>query len=127
MFSNDLIFSLGCGRVFEGTNQQMFDSLFRVSQLPGETLIFSSHEYTADNLKFALRQFPQDEKLKRLRPEILQKRAKDLPTAPTSLAFEKEHNPFFRWGDSAIRQPLNMLDSEDWLVFAEIRQRKNNS
>lgn len=126
LFSNDLIFSLGCGRIFEGTAKQMYDSLNTVFQLPDETLIFSSHEYTQSNLHFALSVFKEDKKLLNIKKEIQHKLDNSIPTVPTTLAFEKQHNPFLRWNDLEIRQTLNLEDAENWQVFARIRELKDN-
>ena len=127
LFSNDLIFSLGCGRVFEGSYQQMQQSLKRVTDLPDNTLLFSSHEYTLDNLKFGLALFPDDKKLLGLRDHIIIKSQHQVPTIPTPLSFEKEYNPFLRWNDPYIRKKMELEDAEDWEVFAEIRQLKDRA
>lgn len=125
LFSNDLIFSLGCGRVFEGTMPQMFESLKKVRELPDETVIFCSHEYTTQNLLFARSLFPEDEKLKALDGKIQNQLNLQVPTVPTTLRFEKEHNPFLRWDDPLIRKAMELNDTEDWQVFAEIRRLKD--
>jgi hydroxyacylglutathione hydrolase len=125
LFSNDLIFSLGCGRVFEGSFPQMFESLKKVRELPEETVLFCSHEYTLGNLEFGRGLFPDDPSLLEVDPLIRDKCQKEIPTVPTSLAFEKRYNPFLRWDDSGIRQALDMKDAEDWQVFAKIRELKD--
>ena len=125
LFSNDLLFSLGCGRVFEGSFKQMFESLKRVRSLPDRTLLFCSHEYTKNNLEFALRLFPEDEKLRQCQREIFEKTKRGEPTVPTPLGFEKKHNPFLRWEDPYLRKCLKMEGKQDWEVFAEIRKRKD--
>jgi len=125
LFSNDLLFSLGCGRVFEGTYQQMFESLKKVSSLPDDTLIFASHEYTQANLNFALSVFPDDSPLQAVREEILSKIKLQDPTVPTTLGFEKKHNPFLRWSDKSLRQTLKLTEAEDWQVFAKLRELKD--
>ena len=122
LFSSDLLFSLGCGRVFEGSLKQMFESLKKLRELPGETLIFSSHEYSQNNLNFALHLFPKDEKLNHCRKNILDKVKSGQPTVPTLLSFEKEYNPFLRWDDPLLGKNQNM---EDWEFFAEIRKQKD--
>ncbi len=108
LFSNDLLFSLGCGRVFEGTFKQMHESLKKLKNLPDETLLFCSHEYTKNNLDFALSFFPKDKKIQQCREGILEKIRKDEPTVPTPLGFEKVHNPFLRWDDPDLREQLSL-------------------
>ncbi len=136
LFSNDLVFSLGCGRVFEGSFKQMHTSLKKLRDLPSETWLFCSHEYTQNNLEFALSLFPEDRKIQQCQEGILEKVRDGDPTVPTLLGFEKTHNPFLRWDDSDLRQQLalgktggpqalNPEIMEDWKVFAEIRKRKD--
>lgn len=125
LFSNDLLFSLGCGRVFEGTYQQMYQSLKKVSALPDDTLVFASHEYTLANLNFALSIFPQDPPLLAAQAEIRKKIEAQVPTVPSTLGFEKKHNPFLRWSDKSLRKTLGLTDAEDWQIFAKIRELKD--
>ncbi|MEM7645446.1 MAG: hydroxyacylglutathione hydrolase [Pseudomonadota bacterium] len=127
LFSNDLLFSLGCGRIFEGTPPQMFSSLAKVRALPEDTHIFSSHEYTASNLNFALSIFENDSNLLSLQEDIADKLANQQPTVPTRLSYEKRNNPFLRWDDPGLRKSLGMEKNEDWEVFAEIRRLKDMS
>ncbi len=125
IFSNDHVFSLGCGRVFEGSMQQMYESLKKFRDLPDNTLIFSSHEYTHKNLQFGLKLFPQDEHLQRVAPHIHAKVANNIPTVPVDLAFEKKHNPLLRWDDLSIRKAMELESAENWEVFAEIRRLRD--
>ena len=136
LFSNDLLFSLGCGRVFEGSFKQMYGSLKKLRELPDETLVFCSHEYTHNNLRFALSLFPEDKKIQECQKEILEKLNKKEPTVPTSLGFEKECNPFLRWDDLDLRKQLDLKKGEgspiknpetmeNWEFFAEIRKQKD--
>lgn len=125
LFSSDLLFSLGCGRIFEGTPQQMFASLNQVRALPDETLIFSSHEYTETNLKFGLSQFKDDPQLLNIQKDLNEKFENQTPTVPMKLGFEKRNNPFLRWDDPLLRQKLKMETSEDWQVFTKIRTLRN--
>lgn len=126
LFCNDALFSLGCGRVFEGTHQQMHESLQVITQLPDETWLFCSHEYTANNLKFALSALPDDPALNKISESIFMKRQQDEPTVPTTLLFEKEHNPFLRCDDKFMRKALGMADEPSWQVFAHLRTRKDH-
>src|SRR6056297_2479319 len=113
-FTADSLMALGCGRVFEGTMPQMHASLGKLAALPPETLIYSGHEYTADNPRLAARA-----------EEIARTRAEGRPTVPASLAEELETNPFLRAHDPAIRAQLGMEGATDAEVFAEIRRRKD--
>lgn len=126
LFCNDALFSIGCGRVFEGTHQQMHKSLQKIMALPNETLLFCSHEYTESNLNFAVAQFPKNEELKSLQDTVSQKLKEKTPTVPTTLAFEKQHNPFLRCDHPEVRQALGMPSQEAWQVFAELRTRKDH-
>lgn len=116
LFTGDTVFSLGCGRLFEGTAEQMLNSFKRIRALPLSTKIYFGHEYTAANLKFAL---SIDSKNKKLQ-------AKPAPTTPTRLAEEIEQSPFFRWDDPCLRKNLNMTTASDVQVFAKIRSLKDD-
>jgi hydroxyacylglutathione hydrolase len=125
LFVNDLVFSMGCGRVFEGTYEQMHHSLQKITHLPKDTLLFSSHEYTQSNLEFALNQLPNDAKIRAADQAIQLKHKAQQPTVPSTLGFELAHNPFLRTQDPHIRQTLHLTDAKDWEVFAELRRRKD--
>ncbi|CAN0336978.1 unnamed protein product [Phaeothamnion confervicola] len=126
-FAGDTLFALGCGRVFEGTPQQMWSSLQKLAALPPETKIYCGHEYTAANAKFALTIEPENEKLQARAKEIEALRAKGLPTVPTTIAAELATNPFLRAANPAIRKRLGLESAPDWQVFGEVRERKNKS
>ncbi|MCZ2327922.1 hydroxyacylglutathione hydrolase [Bartonella sp. F02] len=126
LFAGDTLFSLGCGRLFEGTPAQMLNSLKKLRQLPDKTLLYCGHEYTKDNALFALTIDPKNQKLHKKAEEIFQLRAKNAMTLPTNLGEEKEMNPFLRWDDSAVRRNLAMEKETDEEVFAEIRKRKDH-
>ena len=108
----DTLFSLGCGRVIEGTMGQMYESLGKLARLPGETLVCCGHEYTQSNARFALHVDPDNAALRRRAETVRTLRAESRPTVPTRLADEREQNPFLRAG-SAER-------------FAELRRQKDN-
>lgn len=127
VFSSDLLFSLGCGRVFEGSYEQMHASLEKIASLPDDTWVMSSHEYTIGNLDFALSQFPNDKKLLKIEEKLRKKVQNQIPTVPSLLSFEKEHNPFLRTQDPEIISTLKLESPEPWQVFAEIRKRKDHS
>lgn len=124
-FAGDTLFALGCGRVFEGTPEMMFNSLRKLAALPGDTAVYCGHEYTASNAKFALTIEPDSAALQARAKEIEQLRAAGRPTVPTTIAAELATNPFLRAHVPAIRERLGLPDAPEWQVFAEIRERKN--
>lgn len=126
VFTGDTLFSLGCGRLFEGDAPMMWDSLSKLMQLPQDTIVYSSHEYTEANAAFAVTVDPDNQALHKRVENIKQLRAKGEPTVPSSIAEELATNPFLRAADKGIRHHLNMTDASDAEVFAEIRQRKDN-
>ena len=125
-FTADSLMALGCGRVFEGSFDQMWESLSKLAALPPETLICSGHEYTAANAKFAVTIEPDNTALQNRIAEISEKRAKGLPTVPSLLSLELETNPFLRAGKHSVKAGLDMIDASDSAVFAEIRRRKDS-
>lgn len=126
VFTGDTLFSLGCGRVFEGTPEQMWESLSLLAALPPRTVVYSAHEYTLANAKFALSVDPDNDALKTRVAEVQKKRSSNHPTVPSLLSDELATNPFLRAGDPAIRAHLGMEQASDAEVFAEIRKRKDN-
>ncbi|WP_212111743.1 hydroxyacylglutathione hydrolase [Bartonella queenslandensis] len=126
LFAGDTLFSLGCGRLFEGTAAQMLNSLKKLRKLPDETLLYCGHEYTKNNALFALTIDPHNKKLHQRVEDVFLLRAKNAMTLPVTLGQEKETNPFLRWDNDAIRKKLSMNDATDEEVFAEIRKRKDN-
>lgn len=126
VFTADSLMALGCGRLFEGTPQQMWASLSRLAALPPQTVVYSGHEYTQANAGFAVTVDPGNPALQERARDIARAREKEIPTVPSSLQLELDTNPFLRAADSAIRAHLGMEDAEDAEVFAEIRKRKDN-
>ena len=126
-FTGDTLFSLGCGRVFEGTAETMWNSICKIARLPDETHIYCGHEYTLSNARFALTIEPENEALKARFKEIEHLRGAGKPTVPSLLRTEKEANPFLRAGSRSIRARLGMLGMPDWEVFARLRQLKNKA
>ncbi len=124
-FVGDTLFSLGCGRLFEGTPEQMLDSLKKIMQWPDHTLLYCAHEYTQSNAKFALTVDPDNVELQMRAQRVEELRAADEPTVPTSLKIEKLTNPFLRSDSQAIRDQLGMPDASDVEVFAAVRERKD--
>lgn len=125
-FTADSLMALGCGRVFEGTMDQMWASLRKIAALPGDTMIYSGHEYTQTNARFAQTIEPENRSLQARVAEISRARADSKPTVPSSLAEELKTNPFLRAGLSEVKTALNMGSAGDAEVFAEIRRRKDS-
>ena len=124
-FVGDTLFALGCGRLFEGSPEQMWLSLSRLAALPDETRIYCAHEYTAANARFALSIDPDNIELQAYATMVEAERARGEPTVPTSIGAERGANPFLRATDRAIRETLALGDASDVDVFAEIRRRKD--
>lgn len=96
LFTGDTLFSMGCGRLFEGTYAEMFNSLQKIKGLSPDTLIFCGHEYSVKNAEFALSVNPENQDLQKRYRDVLKLREKNQPTVPTSLALELQINPFLR-------------------------------
>ncbi len=127
LFCGDVLFSAGCGRVFEGTYEQMFQSLTRLTKLPDETLVYAAHEYTTSNITFALAVEPDNEKLIQYKEEVQQLRSNHIPTLPTTLGLEKAINPFLRVQQPGIIKSLTNRteDMSPLGVFSALRDWKN--
>ncbi|MCB9254686.1 MAG: hydroxyacylglutathione hydrolase [Bdellovibrionaceae bacterium] len=125
LFSGDTLFSLGCGRLFEGNAEEMWGTLNALRNLPGTTRLYCGHEYTADNATFARVIDPDNQKLRARSEEVRRLRHDSLPTVPSTLQSEWDCNPFLRANNPDIRKQLQMLDNTDAQVFAEIRKRKD--
>ncbi|MEP5633733.1 MAG: hydroxyacylglutathione hydrolase [Tateyamaria sp.] len=126
LFTADSLMALGCGRVFEGTKPQMHSSLQKLAALPGDTIVYSGHEYTAANAKFALTIDPENPDLISRVRDVTAKRASGTPTVPSLLSEELATNPFLRAHDPAIQAHLGMTGANATDVFTEIRTRKDN-
>ena len=117
---------MGCGRLFEGTPEDMWKSLKKLKQLPNDIRIYSGHEYTKSNIEFALTVDPQNEKLKAKRVRALDSIAKGIPTVPSTLAEELDTNPFLRESDPSIVEHLDTVTLDPISRFAKIRALKDN-
>ena len=126
LFSGDSLMALGCGRLFEGSAAQMWNSLSDLIALPDTTKICSGHEYSENNASFALSIDPKNRDLIKRSEQIKKARSKNLFTVPSQLGLEKKTNPFLRPFDENIRKNLNMLGSTDVEVFRKIRTLKDN-
>ena len=125
IFTGDTLFSLGCGRVFEGTHVDMLNSLNKLKILPHETKVYCGHEYTKSNLNFCLKYDPNNSSLKEKSIEVNSKIKSNLPTIPTTIGEELKTNIFFRLNDSDIKKVLNLKDSSNQEVFSKLRDLKD--
>ena len=124
-FTADSLMALGCGRVFEGTMPMMWVSLSRLAALPDDTTIYSGHEYTEANGRFALSVDGENPALLARMEDIRAARAKGEPTVPSALALEKATNPFLRATAPEMAAGLGMAGADPAEVFAEVRRRKD--
>ncbi|NKX74121.1 hydroxyacylglutathione hydrolase [Rhodobacteraceae bacterium R_SAG3] len=125
LFSADSLMVMGCGRLFEGTPAMMWHTMTTLAALPDDTLVFSGHEYTESNARFALSIDPDNAALQKRAREISQARKSDSPTVPARLELEKATNPFLRAGDADLKKSLGLEGVEDAEVFAHIRAAKD--
>ncbi len=125
-FVGDTLFALGCGRLFEGTPQQMWNSLQKLMALPDETIVYCAHEYTQANAAFALSVEPDNEALVARAQEIDQLRAAGQPTVPTSIGLERATNPFLRPMSENLQATVGLSGAQLVDVFAETRKRKDH-
>jgi hydroxyacylglutathione hydrolase len=125
-FVADTLFAMGCGRVFEGTPEMMWNSLEKLLALPDTTQIYCGHEYTLANARFALSIEPGNADLVVRAKDVEALRNAGKPTLPTTMAVEKKTNPFLRVDVPEIRANLGMADATPAEVFAEIRKRKDD-
>jgi hydroxyacylglutathione hydrolase len=125
-FTGDTLFSVGCGRLFEGDAAMMVNSLAKLTALPDTTQVWCGHEYTDGNCKFALSIEPGNAALQARARDVAALRAKGQPTIPVSMGEEKATNPFLRTDSGEIRKSLGMEAADNVAVFAEIRERKNS-
>ncbi len=127
VFSADALFSIGCGRVFEGTYLMMWDTLLKLRALPDDTQVYCGHEYTQSNVKFALGIEPDNAALKARAEEVATLRAAGKPTIPTTIGAEKKANTFLRADVASVAAALGMSGRSAADVFGELRERKNKS
>ncbi len=130
VFCGDTLFSCGCGRIFEGTSEQLYGSLQKLSQLPDDTLIYCTHEYTQNNIRFARVIDSKNSKLIELEIKAQELRNQNLPTIPTTLGLEKTVNPFLRCNQREIIHSAQKYSAKSLLdplsVFTVLRDWKNN-
>ena len=128
LFCGDTLFSGGCGRLFEGTAEQMQASLASLAALPGTTRVCCAHEYTLSNLKFAVEVEPDNLQLLAYRDQCLALREQDLPTLPSTVEIERHINPFLRSEQPTILASVRRFDADSVArdgAFSALRQWKN--
>ncbi|MGF1588040.1 MAG: hydroxyacylglutathione hydrolase [Pleurocapsa sp.] len=125
LFCGDTVFAGGCGRLFEGTPAQMVNSLDKLRQLPDNTRVWCAHEYTLNNLKFALTVDQRNVDLQARYQEVQQIRSRGLATIPSLLGIEKQTNPFLRWDTPALQATTKL--NEPAKVFSRLRGMKDQS
>ncbi|MDF1584582.1 MAG: hydroxyacylglutathione hydrolase [Methyloprofundus sp.] len=125
LFCGDTLFAMGCGRLFEGTAEQMQQSLKKFTALPLDTKIYCAHEYTEANAQFALSVEPENKDLLTTIERVKQLRANKQATVPTTLTQELATNPFLRTNSLEIQKVLAMQGASELAIFTELRERKN--
>jgi len=125
LFCGDTLFAMGCGRLFEGTAEQLWQSLQKLKALPQETQVYCAHEYTQANGRFALTIDPDNQALIARMRNINQRRANRQATIPTTIAEELATNPFLREQSPDIQKHLQMQECAAVKVFTEIRRLKD--
>jgi len=126
VFTGDTLFSLGCGKIFEGSHEQMFASLNKIKQLPNDTMIYCGHEYTYKNAEFCMKYDSGNIDLKKKFKKIKKLRSQNLPTIPSSLKEEIKSNIFLRCDQNVLKIKLNMKNQEDSKVFKKVRDLKDS-
>ena len=125
-FTGDTLFSLGCGRIFEGDHKQMLMSLNKIKKLPKNTKIYCGHEYTEKNAEFCLKYDNKNLNLIEQFEKIKKLRSNNEPTIPTSLESELKANIFLRCDQNDLKIKLNMKNEEDFKVFKKVRDLKDS-
>ena len=129
LFCGDTLFAAGCGRVFEGTFDQMYESLLKLKKLPENTIVYSGHEYTTANLMFASHVEPLNKNIQDSLSKVQELRSKNIPTLPTSIKEEKVINPFLRCDDKDLQMIMRKkfnTDLSELNIFSALREWKDN-
>ena len=126
LFCGDTLFVMGCGRLFEGTAEQMYQSLQKLQALPPSTRVYCTHEYTQANGRFALSIESDNTPLQQKMLDVQQRRAKNQATVPSTIAQEIATNPFFRTDCLSIQQTLGLEHQSPVQVFTALRKRKDS-
>ncbi|HJO76644.1 MAG TPA: hydroxyacylglutathione hydrolase [Pelagibacteraceae bacterium] len=125
-FTGDTLFSLGCGRIFEGDHKQLLTSLNKIKKLPKNTKIYCGHEYSYKNAEFCMKYDNDNIVLKKKFEKIKQLRSNNLPTLPTVLEDELKSNIFLKCDQNDLKTKLNMKNQDDYKVFRKVRDLKDN-
>ena len=125
LFCGDTLFIMGCGRLFEGTPEQMWKSLSRLRTLPASAKIYCAHEYTQSNARFALTVDPANDDLKARAAWVDRMRADGKATVPGTLGDERKTNPFLRADTPGVAAAVGLAGADAVKVFAEVRRRKD--
>lgn len=125
LFAGDTIFSLGCGKLFEGSPLEMWSTLSRLRELPGETLVYGAHEYTLENAQYALLAEPGNQALRARVKECQSLRALGRFTVPSTLESERACNPFLRPESPEIQKNVGAVGQPLWEVFGATRAAKD--
>ncbi len=126
VFTGDTLFSLGCGRIFEGTYKEMLNSLNKIKNLPPDTKVYCGHEYTKSNLNFCLKYDSKNILLKEKALDIEAKLNSKKPTIPTTVGEESKLNIFLRCNDPVVKEAINLKDSSEDEVFSKLRELKDS-
>ncbi|WP_159565003.1 hydroxyacylglutathione hydrolase [Budvicia diplopodorum] len=128
LFCGDTLFSAGCGRIFEGTAKQMYQSLQKLAALPDSTKVCCAHEYTLSNLRFAHTISPENIEIKTYQKQIERLRSENQASVPTELRLERRINLFLRCHDVDLQRELDINEPtiEIWQVFERLRSMKDN-
>ena len=125
-FTGDTLFSLGCGRIFEGDHRQMLTSLNKIKKLPKETKIYCGHEYSYKNAEFCMKHDGDNVHLRKKFKQVKKLRSINMPTLPTTLGEELKSNIFLRCDQNNLKIKLNMKNQEDLKVFKKVRDLKDS-
>jgi hydroxyacylglutathione hydrolase len=127
LFCGDTLFSAGCGRLFEGTAQEMWTTFQTLLSLPDNTIMACTHEYSLANILFALSILPQDPDIQKRLQDVQSLLDNHTPTVPTLLSLEKKINLFLRCADPQVVAALQLSPyTSEYQVFAELRRRRDN-
>jgi hydroxyacylglutathione hydrolase len=126
LFCGDVLFGAGCGRLFEGTPEQMLHSLHRLKALHPDTQVYCTHEYTSKNIAFALTLEPKNQDLLNRQQHVFQLRKANLASLPSTIALELNTNPFLRCNQISIIKNAGVIATDELSVFTRIRSLRNH-
>ncbi len=126
LFCGDTLFGAGCGRLFEGTAEQLFNSLQKLVTLPADTQVYCTHEYTLTNIAFAMTLEPSNHALQQRQLETMELRKQHIPSLPSNMAVELATNPFLRCDSVEIQSMAQLKNASKLQVFSKIRELRNH-